>query len=260
MERTIYLDYQATTPADPRVVEAMLPYFTRAFGNPHSRQHAHGWAAEDAVEAARRQVAALIGAHARDIIFISGATESNNLAIKGMARPTPGATKSSRVPPSTNACWKPAAVWSVKVSGSPSCRSGERPYQSRPACRRAQRTHGAGLGDGGQQRDRRHPAHRRDRAPRAPTWRAVPHRRSASGRQDRARRRSDEYRSHEHLRPQALRTDGHRRALCAPAAGAAFAAAVRRWWAGAGASFRYAAAAAVCRARRGVRNRGRGDG
>jgi cysteine desulfurase len=86
----IYLDYQATTPADPRVVEAMLPYFTRAFGNPHSRQHAHGWAAEDAVEAARRQVAALIGAPARDIIFVSGATEANNLAIKGMARRDPG--------------------------------------------------------------------------------------------------------------------------------------------------------------------------
>ncbi|MEJ2623034.1 MAG: aminotransferase class V-fold PLP-dependent enzyme [Pseudolabrys sp.] len=85
----IYLDYQATTPADPRVVEAMLPYFTRAFGNPHSRQHAHGWAAEDAVEAARRQVAALIGAPARGVIFTSGATEANNLAIKGAARRDP---------------------------------------------------------------------------------------------------------------------------------------------------------------------------
>ena len=68
----------------------MLPYFTRAFGNPHSRQHARGWAAEDAVEAARRQVAALIGAPARDIIFTSGATEANNLAIKGAARRDPG--------------------------------------------------------------------------------------------------------------------------------------------------------------------------
>jgi cysteine desulfurase len=82
----IYLDYQATTPTDPRVVEAMLPFFNRRFGNPHSRQHAFGWDAEDAVEAARRRIAALIGADARDITFTSGATESNNLAIKGVAR------------------------------------------------------------------------------------------------------------------------------------------------------------------------------
>jgi cysteine desulfurase len=86
----IYLDHQATTPTDPRVVEAMLPYFTQHFGNPHSRQHAHGWAAEDAVEAARRQVAALIGAPARDVIFTSGATEANNLAIKGAVSRDPG--------------------------------------------------------------------------------------------------------------------------------------------------------------------------
>ena len=81
----IYLDYQATTPTDPRVVEAMLPYFTRQFGNPHSRQHVYGWTAEDAVEAARRQVATLIGAQAREITFTSGATEANNIAIKGAA-------------------------------------------------------------------------------------------------------------------------------------------------------------------------------
>ncbi len=85
----IYLDYQATTPTDPRVLDAMLPFFTRRFGNPHSRQHGFGWAAEDAVEAARRQVAALIGVRARDIVFTSGATESNNLAIKGAARRDP---------------------------------------------------------------------------------------------------------------------------------------------------------------------------
>jgi cysteine desulfurase len=90
MDGTIYLDYQATTPTDPRVVEIMLPYFNRQFGNPHSRQHAYGWDAEDAVERARRQVAALIGAQARDIVFTSGATEANNLAIKGAARRDPG--------------------------------------------------------------------------------------------------------------------------------------------------------------------------
>lgn len=84
--RPIYLDYQATTPCDPRVVDRMLPYFTTAFGNPHSADHRHGWEAEEAVETARRQIAEPIGARARDIVFTSGATEANNLAIKGAAR------------------------------------------------------------------------------------------------------------------------------------------------------------------------------
>ena len=81
----IYLDYSATTPVDPRVAAKMIPWLTEHFGNPASRSHAYGWEAEKAVEDAREEVAALVNADAKEIIWTSGATESNNLAIKGAA-------------------------------------------------------------------------------------------------------------------------------------------------------------------------------
>lgn len=86
MQRPVYLDYASTTPVDPRVVEAMLPWLAERFGNPASNTHSYGWEAEDAVENAREEVARLIGAEAREIVWTSGATESNNLALKGAAQ------------------------------------------------------------------------------------------------------------------------------------------------------------------------------
>ncbi|WVR04363.1 cysteine desulfurase IscS [Kwoniella sp. DSM 27419] len=84
--RPIYLDMQATTPMDPRVLDRMLPFLTEQYGNPHSRTHAYGWEAESGVDEARQHVATLVGAQAKDIVFTSGATESNNMIIKGIAK------------------------------------------------------------------------------------------------------------------------------------------------------------------------------
>ena len=84
--RPAYLDFQATTPQDPRVLDAMLPFMMGRYGNPHSRTHSYGWETEAAVEKAREEIAMLIGCSSKEIIFTSGATESNNMAIKGIAR------------------------------------------------------------------------------------------------------------------------------------------------------------------------------
>ncbi|KAM0674342.1 cysteine desulfurase [Gurleya vavrai] len=86
LPKSIYLDYQATTPLDPRVLDSMLPYLTSQFGNPSSRTHKYGWDAENAVKKARHQIADVINCSADEIIFVSGATEANNIALKGLAR------------------------------------------------------------------------------------------------------------------------------------------------------------------------------
>lgn len=85
-QRPIYLDMQATTPLDPRVLDAMLPFYSGLYGNPHSRTHAYGWETDTASEDARKHIADLIGADPKEIIFTSGATESNNMSVKGVAR------------------------------------------------------------------------------------------------------------------------------------------------------------------------------
>ena len=161
----IYMDYAATTPVDPRVVDAMVPYLYEQFGNPASRSHAYGWAAEEAVEIAREHVAALLGADPREIVWTSGATESNNLAIKGAAHfyKAQGQAPHHRQDRAQGRARHDARAGARGLRGDLPRRAAGRPARPRRAEGGDPPGHHPGLGHVRQQRDRRHPGHRRDR-------------------------------------------------------------------------------------------------
>ena len=161
----IYLDYSATTPVDPRVAEKMIPYLTEHFGNPASRSHAFGWEAEAAVEEAREQVAALVNADPKEIVWTSGATESNNLAIKGAAHFYAGKGK-HLITVKTEHKAVLDTVRELERQGFEVTYldvAGERPDRPRRVQGGVAPRHHPGLGDVRQQRDRRDPADRRTR-------------------------------------------------------------------------------------------------
>ncbi len=190
--RPVYLDNQATTRCDPRVVAAMLPWFTEHYGNPHSVEHVMGTEAEAAVEDARAHVAALIGADAKELVFTSGATESNNIAIKGAARyalrvrqRTPAHRHRgdrAQMRPGVGGRSRRGRLRAGVPAGAPRWAAG-----SRRAARGPGRADPAGQRHGGEQRDRRGPGHPGAGRDRQAGRRAVPHRYRPGDRQDPAR-------------------------------------------------------------------------
>ena len=219
MKLPIYLDYHATTPVDPRVLEAMLPFFTENFGNPASRNHKFGWTAATAVENARKQVAKLINASAKEIVFTSGASESDNLAIKGVAHRY--RDRGDHI--ITMATEHKAVLDSAKrlAAGGLSRNLRARAARRLGGPRRSEAIHYrqdlTGQHHGGEQRDWCAAAAggNRPAVPRA--GRAVSHRRGAGHGQDSARRGGDADRPALHRRAQDVRPQRHRRALHSPA-------------------------------------------
>ncbi len=212
------MDNNATTRCDPRVVEAMLPYFTEHYGNAASRNHAFGWEAEEAVEQAREQVGSLIGAGAKEIIFTSGATESDNLAIKGVAAMY--RKKGNHVI---------TAVTEHKAVIDPCKRLERDGYQvtflpvdkhgrvsaEQVAAAITDKTILVSIMAANNEIGTLQPIGDDRQAVQA-ARRAVPHRRGASRRQGAARRGGDGHRPAEHVGPQDLRPEGHRRAVRSP--------------------------------------------
>ena len=257
--RPVYLDNQSTTPLDPRVLDAMLPYFTEQFGNPHSESHVYGKDAAAAVErGARTRSPRLIGADPREIVFTSGATEANNLALKGaahFARAHPQPATSPRDHIVTLATEHKCVLESAAALEREGFEVTYLPVEpnglvslDRLAAALDERTLLVSVMAAHNEIGVIQPLAEIGALCRV-ARRAVPHRRGAGLRQDPARCRGDEDRPDVDLRPQDLRSEGRRRALCPAPAARAPVAAVRRRRAGARLALRHVADPALRRSR-----------